>query len=197
MCLLGAAAPAAPSTREVHLGEVEEGLDAAAQVHDGEDADADLAVELHKGVVGGEGHEGHRRQVVDHDDGQDGEHHLEGLLLDWVPHAAARRRSSQDPHDGKVAENHDGEGEEDGAAENAVDALGSQDALAESVGQDEPPDQHGNAGADPIVPEAREQHRVDHGGVAVQTDTHLWQQMDTYGSFCFVSLGNALNFPKI
>lgn len=52
--LLGA--PAAPSIHELHLGEVEERLDAAAQVHDGEDADADLAVELHKGVVRGKGH---------------------------------------------------------------------------------------------------------------------------------------------
>lgn len=153
MCLLGESAPAAPSIHEVHLGEVEERLDAAAQVHDGEDADADLAVELHEGVVGGKGHESHRREVVDHDDGQDGEHHLEGLLLDWVPHAVARP-SSKDPHDGEVAENHDGEGEEDGAAENAADALGSQDALAESVDQDEPPDQHRNARTEAIVPDA-------------------------------------------
>lgn len=51
LCLLGETAPTAPSIPELHLGEVEERLDAAAQVHDGEDADADLAVELHKGVV--------------------------------------------------------------------------------------------------------------------------------------------------
>lgn len=48
---LGETAPTAPSIHELHLGEVEERLDAAAQVHDGEDADADLALELHKGVV--------------------------------------------------------------------------------------------------------------------------------------------------
>lgn len=165
--LLGRTAPTAPSIHELHLGEVEERLDAAAQIHDGEDADADLAVELHKRVVRRKGHQSHRGEVVDRDDGQDGQHHLEGLLLHWVPHTIPQHCTSKDPHDGHVTENHDDEGKEDGAAKNTVDALGSKDALADSVGQDESPHHHRNACTDPIVSDSREEDWVDHGCVAI------------------------------
>lgn len=84
MHLLGGSPSTAPAVRTLHLGDVEERLNAAAQIHDGEHADADLAAECHKRIVRYEGHESHGRQVVGHDDGQDDQHHLEGLLLYWV-----------------------------------------------------------------------------------------------------------------
>lgn len=111
MCLLGEAAPTALPIHELHLGEVEEWLNAAAEIHDGEDTGADLAVELHKCVVRREGHQSHWWEVVDHDYGQDGEHHLESLLLYWVPRTISCHGTAKDPDDGNVAENHDCEGE--------------------------------------------------------------------------------------
>lgn len=68
--------PTAAAVHAIHLRDVEERLNAAAQIHDGEHADADLAAERHERVVRHEGHESHGGQVVDHDDGQDDQHHL-------------------------------------------------------------------------------------------------------------------------
>lgn len=178
MQLLGDAPSTASAVLSLHLGDVEERLDAAAQIHDGEHADADLAAERHKRVVRHEGHEGHGRQVVDHDDGQDDQHHLEGLPLDRVHLFLSRHWTPQDPDDRDVAEHHDREGEEDDTAEHLVDAHDSQEALGEAVSQDEAPDEHRNANADPIVPNMGEQYRVDHRHVTIQTDAHLEQISD-------------------
>lgn len=165
--------PAAPAVHALHLCDVEERLNAAAQVHDGEHADADLAAKLHKRVVRHKGHEGHGRQVVGHDDGQDDQHHPKGLLLNWVHLLLSRHTAAENPDDRDVAEDHDGEGEEDDAAEDLVDAHDSQGALGEAIGQDETPDHHRNANADLVVTDTLEQYWVDHSHVAVQADTHL------------------------
>lgn len=177
MWVLGETPSAAPALHALHLGDVEERLDAAAQIHDGEHADADLAAEHDERVVRHEGHESHGRQVVGHDDGQDDQHHLEGLLLHRVHLLLPRHRAPEDPDDGDVAEDHDREGEEDDAAEDLVDAHDSQGALGEAVSQDEAPDHHGNANPDLIVSNTGEENRVDHCYVAVQADTHLEQQI--------------------
>lgn len=123
----------APAVHTLHLGDIEERLNAAAQIHDGEHADADLAAERHERVVRHKGHESHRRQVVDHDDDQDDQHHLEGLLLHRVHLLLSRHRTSKDPDDGDVAEDHDCKGEEDDTAEDLVDAHDSQGALGEAI----------------------------------------------------------------
>lgn len=79
----------------------------------------------------------------------------------------SRHRTSKDPDDGDVAEDHDCKGKEDDTAEDLVDAHDSQSALGEAVGQDEAPGHHRNANADFIVSDTAEQYRVDHGHVAV------------------------------
>ena len=177
MWVLGEAASAAHALHSLHLGDVEEGLDAAAQIHDGEHADADLAAEHNERVVRHEGHESHRRQVVGHDDGQDDQHHLEGLLLHRVHLLLSHHGTPEDPDDGDVAEDHYRKGKEDDTAEDLVDAHNSQDALGEAVSQDEAPDHHGNANPDLIVSNTSEEHWVDHCHVAVQADTHLEHQI--------------------
>ena len=176
MWILSKTPSAAPAVHTVHLGDVEERLDAAAQIHDGEHADADLAAELHKRVVGHKGHERHGGQVVRHNDGQDDQHHLEGLFLHWVHLLLSRHRAAEDPDDGDVAEDHDCKGKENDTAEDLVDAHDSQDTLGEAVSQDEAPDHHRDADADLVVSDTGEQYGVNHGYVPVEADTHLQQQ---------------------
>lgn len=142
---------AAPPSHALRLGDVEERLNAAAQVHDAEDAGSYLAVVNHKGVVWSEGHECHRRQVVGYDDGQDDEDHLKGLLLHWVHLLFSQHRAPENPDDGDVAEDHDGKGKQDDAAEDLVDTQGPQEGLADAIGQDNTPDQHWDTDADPVV----------------------------------------------
>lgn len=163
----------------VHLDDVEQGLDGAAQVHDGEDAGRHLAPELGQGVVGEEGDEGHGGQVVHDDDGQDGQHHLEGLLLHRVHDLLPGHGATQHPHHGDVAEDHESEAEEDEAAEELVDAHYPQQALGQGVGDDHAPRQQGDADADLVVTDAGEEDGVDHGHVAIQADAHLGRERET------------------
>lgn len=167
MRLLGETLSTAPAVHAIHLRDVEERLNAAAQIHDREHTSAYLAAERHVGVVWRKGHESHYRQVVSHDDGQDDQHHLEGLLLHRVHLLFSHHRTSKDPDDGDVAEDHDCKGKEDDDAEDVVDAHDSQDALGEAVSQDEAPDHHRKANADLIVSNTSEQHWVNHSYVAV------------------------------
>lgn len=192
MRLLRETQSTAPAAHALHLRDVEERLNAAAQIHDGEHADADLAAERHKRVVRHKGHESHGRQVVGHDDGQNDQHHLEGLLLYRVHLLLSRHRTSKDPDDRDVAEDHDRKCEEDDTTEDLVDAHDSQGALGESVSQDEAPDHHRNANADLIVLDTSEQYWVDHSYVAVYADTHLEEQISEGTSVYFNAFPPAL-----
>ena len=168
--LLLGALEAGTASQLLHLAEVEQRLDAAAQVHDGEHRDADVAAERHEGVVSHEGHRCHGGQVVAHDDAHHDQHHLEGSLLHRVHGLLARHGLAQHPDDGQVAEDHEGKGEEDEPAEDLGGAPHAQEGLGERVGQDEPPHQRRHGRPDAVVTDAREEDGVHHGNIAVQAD---------------------------
>lgn len=66
------------------LGEVEHGLNAAAEVHQAKGDVVDVAAKHVRREVVLEGEERNRREVVEDYDGQDDEDHLEGSLLHRV-----------------------------------------------------------------------------------------------------------------
>lgn len=123
----------------VHLGDVKYRLNGAAQVHDGEDRDADLAVQLDERVGRGKRHERHRWQIVDHDDSQKDDHHFKGFLLHRMHDLFASDTPAQHPDDRQVAEDHDEEGRQDEAAEHLGHTHCSQNAFGDRIGQDERP----------------------------------------------------------
>lgn len=133
MWLLRGAPSTIPAVHMLHLVDVEEWFNAAAQIHDGEHADADLAAECHKWVVWHKGHKNHRWQVIDHNDCQDNQHHLQGCLLYWVQRFLSCHWTSKDPDDRDDAENHDCKGKEDDATEDLIDTHDSHHALGEAI----------------------------------------------------------------
>lgn len=157
----------------LHLCDVEQRLNAAAQIHDGVHTNADLTLKRHSRVVWRKGHERHGWQVVDHDDGQVNQHHLEGPLLHRVHHLFSRHRVAKGPDDGDVTKDHQCKRKKDDATEDAIDRHASQDALHQGVSQYEAPHHHRNPDSDFVVTDASEEHGLDHSHVAVQTNTHL------------------------
>ena len=145
-------AAAAAVALHVHLGDVEQGFEGAAHVHEGEDAGGHLAAELREGEIGYEGQQGHGRQVVEHDDAQDDQHHLEGFLLHGVHLLLACHRAPQCPDDGDVAEQHDDERGEDEATENLDGAHHVHHALGDAVAQNQAPARQGNAHPESCCP---------------------------------------------
>lgn len=200
-CLLSAR-PAAPALHPLHLRDVQERLNAAAQIHDGEHADADLTEVVNKRVVRHKGHERHRWQVVHHNDAEVDQHYLEGFLFHRVHHLFSCHGAPQHPDDGNVAVHHDCESKKDDSTEDVGHAQGSQNGLGERVSQDEAPGQHGHADAGHAVSVSGENHRVNDGHVTVHTDAHL--QFMTNKTlylkqplFLITNMSNVAQMPKI
>ena len=152
------------------LGEVEQGLNGAAEVHQAEGHVVDVAAEHVGREVGLEGEQRHRWEVVEHYDGLDDEDHFEGPLLHRVHHVSAGPRLPQHPENGNVAVDHEGERGEDHRREDLLEVVDVAHALGGRVGQGDQPDQHGQDRSVLAVLERGEGDGVDHSHVAVQAD---------------------------
>lgn len=152
------------------LGEVEHRLNAAAEVHQAESDVVNVAAKHVGGEVLLEGEERHGREVVEDDDGQDDEHHLEGSLLQRVHLVPARSGLPQRPQNGDVAEHHEGERRQDHRREDLLEVEDVAHAFRGGVSERDQPDDEGQDGAVLAVLELGEGDGVDHGHVAVQAD---------------------------
>lgn len=164
------AAQAAAVAAGFLLGEVEHGLNAAAEVHQAEGDVVNVAAKHVGREVLLEGEERHRREVVEDDDGQDDEHHLEGSLLQRVHLVSPGPRLFQRPQYGNVAEHHEGERRQDHGREDLLEVEDVAHAFSSSVGQRDQPDHEGEDGSVLAVLELSEGDGMDHGHVAVQAD---------------------------
>ncbi len=106
----------------IHLRDVEQRLDGAAQVHHGEDAKKNLTMQLHEREGRCKRQQSHGRQIVHHDDAKDDNHHFKGPLLHRVHDFFPCDALPEDPDDGEVAEHHDEEGREDDSTEDLIHA---------------------------------------------------------------------------
>lgn len=152
------------------LGEVEHRLNAAAEVHQAEGDVVNVAAKHVGREVLLEGEQRHGREVVEDDDGQDDEHHLEGSLLQRVHLVSAGSRLSERPQDGDVAEHHEGERRQDHGREDLLEVEDVAHAFSRSVSERDQPDHQGEDGSVLAVLELGEGHGMDHGHVAVQAD---------------------------
>lgn len=167
---MGRAALAAAETARLLLGQIEHGLNAAAEVHQAKCDVVDVAAEHVRGEVVLEGEERNGREVVEHNDGQDDEDHLEGPLLHRMHLVPAGPGLPQRPQDGDVAEHHEGERGEYHGGEDLLEVDDVAHALGGGVAQSDEPDDEGQDGSVLAVLELGEGEGVDHGHVAVQAD---------------------------
>lgn len=164
------AAQAAAGAAGFLLGEVEHRLDAAAEVHQAKCDVVNVAAKHVWREVLLEGKQRHRREVVEDDDGQDDEHHLEGSLLQRVHLVSAGPGLSQRPQYGDVAEHHEGKRRQDHRREDLLEVGDVAHAFSSSVGERDQPDCEGEEGSVLAVLELGEGDGMDHGHVAVQAD---------------------------
>lgn len=152
------------------LGEVEHGLDAAAEVHQAKCDVVDVAAKDVGREVLLEGEQRHRWEVVEDDDGQDDEHHLEGSLLHRVHLVSAGSRLCQRPQYGNVTEHHKGERRQYHHREDLLKVGDVAHTFSSSVAKRDQPDDQGENGSVLAVLELSEDDGMDHGHVAVQAD---------------------------
>lgn len=130
----------------------------------------DVAAKHVGGEVLLEGEERHRWEVVEDDDGQDDEDHLEGPLLHRVHLVSAGSGLPQCPQYHDVAEDHEGERRQDHRSEHLLEVDDIAHAFSGGVGECDQPDDEGQNGSVLAVLELGEGDGVDHGDVAVQAD---------------------------
>lgn len=152
------------------LGEVEHGLNAAAEVHQAKGDVVDVAAKHVRREVVLEGEERNRREVVEDYDGQDDEDRLEGSLLHRVHLISAGPGLPQHPQYGDVAEHHEGERRQDHRREDLLEVDDVAHAFSCGVGERDQPDDGGQDGSVLAVLELGEGDGMDHGHVAVQAD---------------------------
>lgn len=111
-----------------------------------------------------------RREVVEHDYGQDDEDRPKGLLLHRMHGVLAVPRPPQGPENGHVAEHHESERREDHRREDLVKVHDVAHAFQGGVHQNDEPDKEGQDCPVVVVLECREGDGVDHSHVAVQAD---------------------------
>lgn len=150
--------------------QIQNRLDAAADVHEAEGDVVDITAEDIRREILSKGKESHRREVVKHNDGQDDEDHLEGLLLDRVSLVSTWSRPSQSPENGDVTEEHERKRHQDHDGEHLVEVGDVSHTLGCGVDQSDEPDAAGADGAMPLVLELGEGDGMQHGHISVQTD---------------------------
>lgn len=165
-----ACATTVEAPRHLLLGEVEHGLNGAAEVHQAKGEIVNIATKHVGREVVLEREQCHGREVVEHDDGQDDEDHLEGPLLHGVLLVSAGPRLPQHPENSDVAEDHEGERRQDHRREDLLKVGNVAHAFSGGVGQSDQPDRHGQDCSVLAVLELGEGDGVDHGHVPVQAD---------------------------
>ena len=102
------------------FGQVEYWLNAAAEVHQAKCQIMNITPEHVFRIVRPERKERHGREIVEDDNGQNDENHLEGPFLHRVHLVSAWPRLPQGPEDSHVAEHHEGEGGQDDDSEHLI-----------------------------------------------------------------------------
>lgn len=172
MTLLGLAcvALATANVAGLLLGQVEHRLNAAAEVHQAKGDVVDVAAEDVGREVILEGEEGHRWEIIEHDDAEDDQDHLECSLLHRVHLVPAGPWLPQHPQDGDVAEHHEGERRQDHSREDLLKVDDVAHALCGGVAQRNQPHAEGQHGPVPAVLELGEGERVHNSHIAVEAD---------------------------
>lgn len=166
----GAALAAVEAPWQLFLGQIEHGLNAAAEVHQAECDVMNVATKHVRREVVLEGEQGDRWEVVEHYDGQDDEDHLEGSLLHRMHLVSAGPRLPQRPQNCNVAEHHEDECCKDHRREDLLEVDNVAHAFSSGVGQSDQPDHEGQDRSVSAVLELGEGNGVDHSHVAVQAD---------------------------
>lgn len=150
--------------------QIQNRLDAAADVHEAEGDVVDITAEDIGREIFLKGKESHRRKVVKHNDGQDDEDHFEGFLLDWMSLISTWSRLSQSPENGDVTEQHKRECCQDHDSEHLLKVRDVSHTLHCGVDQSDEPDDAGADGAMPLVFEIGEGDGMEDGHISVHTD---------------------------
>lgn len=124
------------------LGQVEYRLNAAAEVHQAKSDVVNVALEHPRREVPLEGEKSNCWQVVEQNDGEDDEDHLEGSLLHWMHLISVGPGLLQSPHDCDVAHHHEGKNDQDHYGEDFVKVGDVSQAFNGSVRQDDDPHHH-------------------------------------------------------
>lgn len=117
-----------------------------------------------------EGEQCNGREVVEDDDGQDYQDHLEGSLLHWMHHIPARPGMLQCPENRYVTKHHESKCCEDHHCEDFVKVHNVAYAFSRGVGQNNKPNQNSQHRSVLTVLELGEDDGVDHGHVSVQAN---------------------------
>lgn len=168
MSLAGLTAGDAPW--QLFLGQVQHGLNGAAEVHQAKGHVVNITAKHIRRKVLLEGEQGHRWEIVKDYDGQDDEDHFEGSLLHRVHLISTGPGLPQRPENGNVAEDHEGKRCEDHRREDLLKVDDLVYTFGSSVGQSDQPHHHGQHCSVLTVLELSEGDGVDHSHVPVQAD---------------------------
>lgn len=160
----------AEAQSQLFLGEVEHGLNGAAEVHQAKGDIVNVAKKHVRREVVLEGEQCHRWEVVEHYDGQDNEDHFEGSLLHRVHLVFTGPRLPQRPKNHNVAKDHEGECCEDHRREDLLKVGNVACTFSSSVGQNDHPDPHGQDCSVLAVLQLGEGDGVDYSYITVQAD---------------------------
>lgn len=161
---------AGDATWQLFLGQVQHGLNGAAEVHQAKGQVVNITAKHIRREVLLEGEQSHRWEVVEDYDGQDDEDHFEGSLLHRVHLISAGPGLPQRPENGDVAEDHEGKRSEDHCREDLLKVDDLVYTFGSSVGQSDQPHHHGQHRSVLTVLELGEGDGVDHSHVPVQAD---------------------------
>ncbi len=151
--------------------QIQNRLDAATDVHESEGDVVDITAEDIRREILSKGKESNRREVVKHNDGQDDEDHLEGLLLGWVSLVSTWSLLSQSPENGDVTEEHERKRHQDHDEEHLLEVRDVSYTLGCSVDQSDKPEAASADGTMPLVFDFGESDGMPDSHISVQTDT--------------------------
>lgn len=152
------------------FGQIEHGLNAAAEVHQTKRHIMDVASKHIWREVVLEREQSHRREVVEHDDGEDDEDHLERSLLHGVHLVPTGPGLPEHPEDRNVAEDHEDERCKDHPCEDFLKVHNVAHTFGRSVGQSDQPDDQSQDCSMLAVFEFGEGDGVNHSHVTIQAD---------------------------
>lgn len=102
------------------LRQVEYRLNAAAEVHQAKSDVVNVAAKHPRREVHLEGEQCNCWEVIENNDSQDDEDHLEGFLFHWMHLISVGPRLLQSPHDCDVTHHHEGKNYQDHCSEDFV-----------------------------------------------------------------------------